>query len=271
MRKKDSTKAERERLRRAAEDLETISDVYANAGGVSRAHRWHLSANINRAADLAGVRYECRTYPERYERAEKALRGASHYGAIRAVRRACEEIRAVWERPEGMTPEEAAPPRRAPKKTPPEEAEIYYVGVRSDDATIIGYVKGETLVAEEARRTLKVGDPASAWHHPDDKATTGRVVAADADTFTLRTGRHAEHTFDRRTCAWAGLVVGVESKFTEEEEKRLDALRKRLEGVDADDITSSTALLKIEREIYDIEHPKDADDWGAWEETGGAR
>lgn len=62
-----------------------------------------------------------------------------------------------------------------------------------------------------------------------------------------------------------GRVVGVVSKFTEEEEKRLAELRRRLDGLDADDIINSTALLGIEKEIYDIEHPA-PDDWSAWEE-----
>jgi hypothetical protein len=53
-----------------------------------------------------------------------------------------------------------------------------------------------------------------------------------------------------------------------ETERRLKRLRARLEKINADDITNSTAILKLEKEIYDLEHPVDLDDWSAWEEGG---
>jgi hypothetical protein len=44
-----------------------------------------------------------------------------------------------------------------PSAAPAAEPDIYYIDVRGGEAAIIGYIKGETLIAEEATRTLKVG------------------------------------------------------------------------------------------------------------------
>jgi hypothetical protein len=41
-------------------------------------------------------------------------------------------------------------------------------------------------------------------------------------------------------------------------------LRQRLDEMD-DDITDCSARMKLEKEIYDLEHPKDSDNWSAWE------
>jgi hypothetical protein len=51
--------------------------------------------------------------------------------------------------------------------------------------------------------------------------------------------------------------------------RRLTELKSRLDGLD-DDITDCTARMKLEKAIFDIEHPKDEDwnDWSAWEERG---
>jgi len=54
--------------------------------------------------------------------------------------------------------------------------------------------------------------------------------------------------------------------------RRLSELRARLKRLDEEDdqIIRSTERFKLEKEIYDIEHPKEPDwnDWSAWEEEG---
>jgi hypothetical protein len=50
-------------------------------------------------------------------------------------------------------------------------------------------------------------------------------------------------------------------------EERLKRLRDRLAKIDADDITDSSARMKLETEIYNLEHPPNLDDWSAWVEN----
>lgn len=51
--------------------------------------------------------------------------------------------------------------------------------------------------------------------------------------------------------------------------RKVDDLRRRLDSI-GDDITDCSERMRLEKEIFDIEHPKDADwnDWSAWEEGG---
>ena len=67
-----------------------------------------------------------------------------------------------------------------------------------------------------------------------------------------------------------GVELDSEPRRTEVSEERepetppgVAELRARLRALDPDDITNSTARLKLEKEIYDLEHPRagGADDW----------
>jgi hypothetical protein len=49
--------------------------------------------------------------------------------------------------------------------------------------------------------------------------------------------------------------------------QKIQRLRDRLSRMDADDITDSSARMKLETEIYNLEHPSKLDDWSAWEEA----
>jgi hypothetical protein len=154
------------------------------------------------------------------------------------------------------------------KKHKEYDVSLYYA------AGIIGYVAGECLSTEEASRTLKVGDPAAAWETDDDTAAVGRVIAADADTFTIRCDSGGEYTFERASCAWAGRVTGTTSPLSDEQQERVERIKKTLEnlGDEDDQILRCTARYKLEKELYDIEHPithadeEDPDDWSAWVE-----
>ncbi|HYY93229.1 MAG TPA: hypothetical protein VE713_01830 [Pyrinomonadaceae bacterium] len=86
----------------------------------------------------------------------------------------------------------------------------------------------------------------------------------DAYTFN----RHA-HMFYRVKTITRTIAVERPTNAEGEEatkKQKIEALRKRLDEIDADDITNSTAILALERQIYDLEHSKDLDDWSAWEE-----
>jgi hypothetical protein len=167
----------------------------------------------------------------------------------------------------------AARESQSEKDEKPTAKKNEYVVRLFDPAGIIGYAAGECLAVEEAARSLKVGDPASAWADEDDNATSGRVVAADADTFTIREDDGEETTFNRRTCAWAGRVTGTCSRLARDEQERVEQIKKALEklGDEDDQILRCTAGYKLEKELFDIEHPitrdgEDSNDWGAWEE-----
>ncbi len=274
MRKKDSTNAERERARQVAEDLETIREVYESRGGVARPHRHRLSLSINQAADLVGVRHKARTYPERYELAERALRGQSQYGAIRQVHYYCERIRAVWQRPAGVTPEEAEraftgrPAPKAAESKPAARTLLYTLSIVGDCVENLGLVDGDHA-SVYAAGDFKPGDAAAITMRGNEDPTCGRVVSLDAETITLR-DNYEDFPLRRAEIVEAGRIdlVNVKPKdpLTPAERRRADELRERLAGIDRDDVTNSTAAMKLERELFDLEHPKDVDDWSAWEE-----
>jgi len=49
-------------------------------------------------------------------------------------------------------------------------------------------------------------------------------------------------------------------------QRKLKQLRARLDKIDPDDLTNCSARLSLEKQIYDLEHPPNLDDWSAWEE-----
>lgn len=48
---------------------------------------------------------------------------------------------------------------------------------------------------------------------------------------------------------------------SQEHERQIAALRARLDRLDADDITDSTARFKLEKQIYDLEREQERDEW----------
>jgi hypothetical protein len=135
----------------------------------------------------------------------------------------------------------------------------------------LGFVAGEIL---EARRAddIKVWDAIAFWKPGEDEADLGRVVAVTADHITVRY-TNAEATIARAELEFLGRIspepIGFRDGLTDEERRRVKELRARLEKIDVDDITNSTAVLTLEREIYNIEHKPaagDSNDWSAWEE-----
>lgn len=135
---------------------------------------------------------------------------------------------------------------------------------------ICGFIVGEQIEIREVT-DLKVWEIGAVQKRVDDGCIyIGRVVAVDAHSITLRDDERDKH-FDRAELAFIGRVkpepVGRVDGMDVETLKKWAALKVRLANVDADGITNCTARLKLERELYDLEHPPEGlDDWGAWEE-----
>jgi hypothetical protein len=244
--------------------------VYEPDGKYMGGNLNRISRRLNKLAEKAGIERPGATpYSERHTLYTLAVeRGLGDSPEARELRAELDRV-AAW-----RVDFELRTGKKEEKREPQNDrSRTYRVALAPGDggAENIGYIEGETLHCEEAAAFLKVGDAAVAWENDDDDAEVGRVIAADADTFTIRAarqnGEYRETTFTRAACAWAGRVTGTTSGLEPEQEELLTKLRSRLAGVDADDITNSTSLLKIEREIYDIEHPPTGlNDWSEWEE-----
>jgi hypothetical protein len=146
----------------------------------------------------------------------------------------------------------------------------YVVDLRDGRARNVGYIAGERIVVEAAPFDLKTRDAAAAWNREDPEAVVGRVVADDRKRFTLRNDFREERVFERCGSDFAGRIVGVEPKLSDDDRKRIDELRAKLDKLDREDdqIIRCTARYKIEKEIFEIEHQREGlNDWSAWETT----
>jgi len=266
------TRAETARLAATpeAEDLETIREVYEGSGGVSRGDRRNLSAAINQAADRAGIGRLSLSYPERYEQAERALRGTPYYATVGHIHHLCEQIREVWDRPADVPAAavyEARGAKKARKRRPRQ-----HIFTLTRDTPHIGFVRGETVEATETA-SLKVWDIAVAQKE-GETAGIGRVVAVGADSITIRRAGGGDVTVPRRGLAFLGRVnpepIGKADDLTDEQRESLKKLRAKLDALAGEDdqILRCTARYEIEKQIFDIEHPAggDPDDWSQWEE-----
>ena len=192
---------------------------------------------------------------------------------LRMVEYQAEQVRAWWK--EFIEPHaakhaaKAEAPGRSRKRRGARAAETYDLTL-TETIPHLGLIKGDVVQAAAATN-IKVWEIASLWRPGAAASKIGRVTAIDADSITLRLAT-AERTYSLTELEFLGRVnpepVGRHDGLSDEQRDRLRELRRRLDKVDADDITSSTSLLKLEREIYDIEHPtgtKDSNDWSAWE------
>jgi hypothetical protein len=85
------------------------------------------------------------------------------------------------------------------------------------------------------------------YRYEGDHFQVSRVVAV---TRRIEIGRGTPETFDAAA-----------------RKARLAQLRRRLERLDRDEITDSTARFKLERQIYDLEH-EPADEWEGFDTVG---
>jgi hypothetical protein len=143
----------------------------------------------------------------------------------------------------------------------------YEITINFDACRLVGFLPGEIVEATEAH-DLRVWDIAAVEEKEDEAFRVGRVVAISPEEITIRTDA-SEKTFTRAALAFEGRVkpepVAHVDGMDVEQLKKWAVLKVKLANLD-DDITDCTQRLKLEREIYDLEHPTGANDWSAWEE-----
>ncbi|HYY97591.1 MAG TPA: hypothetical protein VE642_03320, partial [Pyrinomonadaceae bacterium] len=161
--------------------------------------------------------------------------------------------------------------QEAPARTmrPRGGAPLYVLIVKDDLLHNVGLVDGES-VPVLAAPDLKEGDAGAIEKLGCEGVWAGRVVAVDADSITLR-DEEGDHTFARAEIASVGRLdlsnVTKDDPLSKEDRARVNKFRKKLENLDDSDSTLSvTWAYEIEKEIFDLKHPKDVDDWSAWEE-----
>lgn len=264
-----------ERLREFYRDKE--SGTYAERPGQGTLTR--LGRALFQLARLAGVEDPKQVaVGDRHTIYERAVaRGLTNHPAVQQIRsildeaaehrrraqveRAAEEIRetlGIKHKPRTYEDNKPSPLR-------------YRIDLCDGSARNIGYIAGERIVAEECR-DLKTGDAAAAWNRDDPDAFVGRVVADNKKQFTVRNDFGDERAFGRWCIGFAGRVVGTEPKLSDADRKRIDELHAKLDklGREDDQIIRCTARYKLEKEIFEIEHPReDLDDWREWEEPAG--
>ena len=241
---------------------ERLRVVYMRSGRCHMGARQRITRRLNWLAKAAGVATtHGRAYSERPAiYLEASARGfGSHPEAEELLRELAKIERHHAEREKEAKAE-------APKASG-RGAYLYTLAVPDDTLANLGLVAGDEPRVY-GTDDLKPGDAAALHMRGDSDPTCGRVVSLDAETITLR-DNYEDWPLRRADVVKAGrldlLNVGRTDPLTPAERKRVAELRGRLDRVDRDDITNSTAAMKLERELYDLEHPKDVDDWSAWE------
>jgi hypothetical protein len=102
---------------------------------------------------------------------------------------------------------------------------------------------------------------------PNGRVSTLRVCDRDDRKGTVHLVSHKD---EYRTIK-QGQVWGVVVKHIRRHADEIEKLKKRLDRIDRDDITDSTARYQVEREIYNLEHPQDEvlDTWEWPDEVDG--
>jgi hypothetical protein len=139
----------------------------------------------------------------------------------------------------------------------------------TNDTPHLGFVCGEGVSATEAE-DLKVWDIAAIEQTRDEPAAIGRVLAITADSVTIRRVK-GDETYGLRGLSFLGRVnpepVGKDDGLTDEQRATLKRLHDKLDrlGDEDDQIIRCSARYEIEKQIFDITHPADVDDWSKWE------
>lgn len=153
--------------------------------------------------------------------------------------------------------------------TPPRRAQI--VG---DKWETFGFQDADIITAELCPEPQK-GDIIILWEKGNPKGWTalGRFDYYDEE-------EEREYVIEEHDGEFYGYAVADfdaykatrferQVKRVASEKGKLRALRKRLARLERDDdITDCSAILRLEKQIFDLEHPVDVDDWSAWEERG---
>lgn len=282
MQKENSTKR-RGRLRRfhdvAAMHLRLIDtgDIKTLPG-----NRRSITFRLRKLAETAGVSHEGLKNDEIYTESIRALiaqgKGDDHPHA-ETLRETLRRVR------EGVLNQKPSPPRQAQPAEPKQWKQVIVDAECGDALACFG------LLAEDEVELAVCDDPRPGevlliWEKGEEGGKgewlVGRFREYVEDDEWGRTPyiemlkggyrfKPAAHEFYRVTSIKR--TVKVERPGDGEGKAALLAqeirrLRERLDRIDRDDITNCTAVMKLEKQIYDLEHPIDLDDWSAWEEGG---
>lgn len=257
---KDTQQGRRARLKQyhyaAADDLQRIESGTLET---VRAHRSGVRKYLNRLAKAAGIPKDGLADGELYLTAMRTLAGTGS-GEDHAD---AERLRDVIERVRGMNELRRAC-LAAAEATPAAESSGFILELTLGIYGICGFVPGEEVDVTEVA-ALKPWDIGAVMVRDDDNIYVGRVVSFDDEGVILRDDQRDEH-FQRDDVTFIGRInpepVGRVDGLTAEEAERWKSLKARLDALDADDITSSTARLALEGQIYDLEHPRETgDEW----------
>lgn len=250
-------------LREMFEDAEAVS----SEKGTKVSDALHTLARLLRV-ELPDAPDEL---PEFYLRAIRELEGDDRASeAPKTVYRVSSSF--CWKRPaeaeQSGAAEESTPTDPKPSKKEP--CALYNLNITDDRLGLLGLVRGDKCKVYEAD-DIKPGDAVALELKGELDTDAGRVVSLDAEQITIRDDdgdasyRRAEILRARRIDYLNPTKI---DPLTEDERKRVNKLRKELDKLDGEDdqIIRCTRRYKLEKEIFDIEHPVDTDDWGAWEE-----
>jgi hypothetical protein len=234
---------------------ERLKNFYTWSSRASRSELSRMSRRLFALADAAGLpNVRATAYNERhtiYTRAAEAGFGASPEA---------DRLRAQLARfeAEQAPQQQTSPPVATSRK---KEPRLWNVAM-TNTCECVGFVQGEIVQATEAD-DLRVGEIAALKHKGGKTITVGRLTAI-SDTSVTVLSYDEQDTASRADLEFLGRVnpepIGRSDGPDKAAQARLAQLRKRLDGVNIDDITNSTVAMKIEREIYDIEHPPKLND-----------
>ena len=160
----------------------------------------------------------------------------------------------------------------------PWEPRTFRIGVGEGGDRATETVEGDTLVAVEFAE-MRDGDFCVArWVNFLGMTfyKFGRYRQGPGGVFTIR-AEGGDYTYGPEHRGHLLRVVSIEraarrpedSGLSNEVERRLRYLRAHLKSLnDQDEITTCSARFRLEKEIFDLEHPTDPNDWSAWEEGG---
>jgi hypothetical protein len=147
---------------------------------------------------------------------------------------------------------------------------LYILTVDSDILNNLGLIAGEACDVYAAD-DLRPGDAAALKVRGYKFAMCGRVVFTDADQITLR-NEDGEESVARADIITAGRIDHLNpwkiDPLTADERTRVNKLREKLNDVNDEDdqVIRCTERYRLEKLIFDIEHPVggDPEDWNEW-------
>lgn len=212
---------------------------------------------LNKLAAEAGIKREGLTREQVYLESIRAIIAATGKDESFAARKVQGEVR-EWDGRRGELW------KREAKAPPATKQAVIKIG---GDHPAVGLLKSDLITIE--LEDVKAGDLCLVQYMDEGTRyySVGFIRHETEGEFTLTDGTK-ESWFEPREVLTLGRVVKIEREVKrgappaeDTRARRLAELRRRLESLETDDITNSTAAFKIEKEIYDLEHSAERDEW----------